>query len=56
MVFYTEQRVRKQLLDDPLHLHAKVIRQQFHGPGLHGLLSVRDTVTLCIPNLSAISV
>ena len=26
MVFYTEQRVRKQLLDDPLHLHAEIIR------------------------------
>jgi len=34
IMFYTEQRVRKQLLDDPLHLHAEVIRQKLHGPGL----------------------
>ena len=36
MVFYTERHVRNQLLDDPLHLNAKVIGQKFHGPGLHG--------------------
>ncbi len=36
MVFYTKQRVRKQLLDDPLHLNTEVIGQKLHGPGLHG--------------------
>jgi hypothetical protein len=25
VVFYTEQRVKKQLLDDPLHLNSEVI-------------------------------
>ena len=36
MVFYMERHVRKQLLDDPLHLNAEVIGQKLHGPGLHG--------------------